>query len=92
MEFQPSVDNAALVSFNWIYNKDTYEPVGKTNEHEVMAICYFCGLGEELSQPSGILIHSKPKKWALIHGGTQRKPKRFFICESCCKLIVGASA
>lgn len=55
---------------------------------ETQALCHFCGVAGELPQPSGVLIHSKPSKWALLHGGSPRQPKRFFICEKCAKAIV----
>lgn len=73
MEFHLSTDQAALVN--------------PADGREVV-FCYFCNQGEVVPQPSGVLIHSKPNKWALIHGGTRRNPKRFFICEKCAGIVV----
>lgn len=60
---------------------------------EVTALCYFCRIAGSFEIPSKSrfvrnIISNKPEKWSLIYGGTQRQPKRFFICEGCIKKIV----
>lgn len=71
MIIEMSEDQAAII-------KDNVEQV---------ALCYFCDAKGEFTKPSGVDIYSKPKKWALIFGGTPRKRKRFFICNGCAKSI-----
>lgn len=65
-------------------------------DREVQALCHFCGIAAPYDVPyhgffNNPLLYNKPKKWALIGGGTKRKPKRFFVCTRCSGLIVGTS-
>lgn len=66
------------------------------NQREVHALCHFCGDAAPFDIPfkspfNNSVFYSKPKKWALIGGGTKRQPKRFFICKYCAEVICKTS-
>jgi hypothetical protein len=55
---------------------------------EITVLCHFCSAQKAVGLEEHTHPMHRPHKWALVMGGTPRKPKRFFICTNCAKLMV----
>ena len=56
---------------------------------DIAALCKFCSAQQEFDSITRTMFQ-KPRKWALLVGGTPKNPLRFYICTDCCKEIAHA--